>query len=58
MKKAIGIILQGEQPTADEKLQLETRAKAEIPGSFEVKRIVAWDVVEQKRIVRLDAYEQ
>ena len=57
MKRAIGIHLAGEQPTAKEQSALVEQADAMFgEGCYSLKRIVAWDIQEKKRIVRLDAW--
>lgn len=57
MRKAVGVHLQGEQPTAEERAQLEDRAKREL-GTYTVRRTVAYDLIKKKRVVRLDAIEK
>lgn len=55
--KAIGINLQGPQPTATERAALEARAKSEIGARFKLKLIHAWDVGREEEVFRLDALE-
>jgi len=58
MKKAIGIQLQGDKPTAEERERLEARAKAEIgEGKYKVTLVRYYDALNKKSGVRLDAIE-
>ena len=55
--KAVGVHLEGEQPTEAERQELERMAEEAGLTKYRVRRTVAWNAYEQKRIVRLDALE-
>lgn len=54
--KAIGIELQGQEPTTEERERLEAQALEKL-GTFTTKVVKYYDPASRKSGVRLDAYQ-